>query len=112
MLVKKINPEWQPAENRGLEVGEVIEITDPRQIVKQGLGVVVAEDGRELSSFELYGELTGDEATEFKQWQQMKRAKETSEKLVKESEKLVAQKTEKSVKVKAVEKKTNAKKKK
>lgn len=39
MLVKKVNPEWRPAENPNLGVGEVTEVTNAEMILRQGLAV-------------------------------------------------------------------------
>lgn len=36
MLVKKIDPEWKPKENENLEVGDVIDITDPLWLLREG----------------------------------------------------------------------------
>lgn len=41
-LVKKVDPEWFPTESPYLQVGEVIEISQPRYLIEQGK-VVVAE---------------------------------------------------------------------
>ena len=46
-LLKKINPEWSPAENRSLKVGETIEITDYDSLVRNGVAVLVDENGVE-----------------------------------------------------------------
>ena len=47
MLVKKIDPEWNPTEKKGLLVGETIDITDFRQLVLNGAVVLVDEQGNE-----------------------------------------------------------------
>ena len=48
-LLKKVNSDWQPAENRNLQVGEVIDFPgDYQNIVKTGLAILVDEDGTEL----------------------------------------------------------------
>lgn len=47
-LLKKVNPEWAPAENKGLKVGETIEITDYPALVRTGAAVLVDEDGNEM----------------------------------------------------------------
>ena len=46
-LVKKINPSWYPSENRSLKVGETIEITDYNSLVRNGVAVLVDENGVE-----------------------------------------------------------------
>lgn len=47
-LVKKIKAEWEPSENKGLKVGETIDMTDAQRLVDQGLAVYVDENGNEL----------------------------------------------------------------
>ncbi len=46
--LKKIDPNWYPSENRGLRVGEIIEITDYPALVKSGAAVLVDNDGNEM----------------------------------------------------------------
>jgi len=36
-LVVKINPDWYPSENPNLEVGGVVDITDPRNLIANGI---------------------------------------------------------------------------
>jgi hypothetical protein len=36
MLVEKVDPTWFPAERPRLQVGEVIDITVPDQLIKEG----------------------------------------------------------------------------
>ena len=47
-LLKKISPEWIPTENEGLKVGETVDITDYRQLVLNGIAVLVDEQGNEM----------------------------------------------------------------
>lgn len=48
-LLKKINDEWQPAENRNLQIGETIDFPgDYQNLVKTGMAMLVDEDGTEL----------------------------------------------------------------
>jgi hypothetical protein len=47
MLLKKINSEWAPAENRHLEVGDTLEVTDYKALVENGLAIIVNEKGEE-----------------------------------------------------------------
>lgn len=48
-LLKKINDEWQPAENRNLQIGETIDFPgDYQNLVKTGMAILVDEDGTEL----------------------------------------------------------------
>lgn len=88
MLVKKINPNWTPVENNALQVGETIEITDPKALVLNGDVVAINEDGTEKSSYDMFGVLAGKEKTEFEQWLAVKKQKELQEKLVEESKAL------------------------
>ena len=48
-LLKKVKPDWSPSENRGLKVGEVIEIGDYRRLVQSGVAILVDEKGSELA---------------------------------------------------------------
>jgi hypothetical protein len=48
MLVRKKNPSWQPSENKGLQVGEALEVTDYRRLVEAGMADLVDEDGNIL----------------------------------------------------------------
>jgi len=115
MLVKKVNPEWSPSENNGLQVGDTIDITNPKDLILNGSVVAVDENGSEKSSYELYGILAGTEKEEFEQWLTVKKQKELQEKLAKESEELQKESEElkKQVKeeVKKVEPKVEEKKK-
>lgn len=92
MLVKKKNPEWYPNENKGLKVGETIEITDAKALILGGDVVGLAEDGiTELSAYELYGVLIKDEAREFEDYLKIKKAEATKAALEKEKAELEAQ---------------------
>ena len=51
-LLKKISPEWFPAENPELAVGETIEITDPEWLLKSGTAVEVDAKGNEVKPTE------------------------------------------------------------
>lgn len=90
MLVKKINPDWQPAENRGLAVGEIIEITDPKQLIISGMAVGIGEHGEELSTYEMYGVLVDSESEDFEEYLKMKKANAIKAKLEAEAETLKA----------------------
>jgi hypothetical protein len=81
MLVKKINPDWQPAENRGLQVGETIEITDPKQLIISGMAVGIGEHGEELSTYEMYGVLIDTESEDFEEYLKVKKANAIKAKL-------------------------------
>lgn len=73
MLVKKKNPEWVPAENKVLKVGETIEITDPKEIITQGLAVAIGENGEEISAYDLYGVMIKTEMDEYRDYMAMKK---------------------------------------
>lgn len=47
MLLKKINPNWNPIEKPDLKVGETIEKTDYRKLVETGAAICVDENGVE-----------------------------------------------------------------
>ena len=49
MLLKKIDSSWAPKENEGLKIGETVDITDYRQLVLNGIAVLVDEQGNELA---------------------------------------------------------------
>lgn len=88
MLVKKINPEWAPSENRGLKVGETIEITNPQALILSGQVVAVDSNGAELSSYEMYGVLAGKEKEDYEEYLAKKRAEKAEENLKAEQETL------------------------
>lgn len=89
MLVKKKNPEYFPSENKSLKVGETVEITDPRALIVNGDVVGLAEDGvTELSTYELYGVIVQDEAKDFQEYLQFKKAEAAEKALKAEKESL------------------------
>jgi hypothetical protein len=47
-LLRKKNPEWKPSEQRDLEVGELIEVSDYRRLVEGGDAELVDESGNVL----------------------------------------------------------------
>lgn len=51
MRVRKISPEWQPSENKSLQVGEIIDISTPRTLVEQGMAIYVDDDGDDWEKF-------------------------------------------------------------
>ncbi len=81
MLVKKIKGEWAPSEKKDLKVGEVIDITDPRQLILDGTVIAVSADGTEKGAFEMYGVMTKDDKKEYADYLALKKAKETQTKL-------------------------------
>lgn len=88
MRVKKINPSWQPAENPGLAVGDILEITDPKALILNGYVVGVGPNDEELSPYDLYGKITKDEFAEFKAWRELEQAKSMKARLEKENKEL------------------------
>jgi len=74
MLVKKIDPNWNPAENRGLKVGDTIEITDPKQLIIDGKVVSYNEEtGEELGAFEMFGTVTEKDIRELREMRRKER---------------------------------------
>lgn len=88
MKVRKIDETWEPAEHRGLQVGEIVDITDPKSLILQGRVEAVGEQGETITAFELYGVLTEKEEKEFRDYLLLKRAKEANKRLTEENEKL------------------------
>jgi L-lactate utilization protein LutC len=86
MKVKKTNNEWKPSENLGLQVGETIEITDPRALILSGMCIAVGEDGEELDSFDLYGVVDKDLVAELKAYKQAKHQEQIKKELEAEEE--------------------------
>lgn len=91
MLVKKVNPEWFPSENKSLKVGETIDMTDAKSLIIGGDAVAIDDStGAEISAFELYGVVVPEEFEAFKKFQQQKTQERQAEKLKKEQEELQA----------------------
>lgn len=125
MLVKKKKDGWTPSEAPGLQIGDTVEITNPRDLILAGFAVGVGKNGEELGPYELYDVLTTDEREEYEKFLAMKKQegikkhleeeKETLEKQLKEAEEKVVKKetvaTEEKKEVK-VEKATTKKAKK
>jgi len=91
MLVKKVNPEWQPSENPGLKVGETIEITDPKALILSGAAVGVGKQGEELSAYELYGVIIDNDLEGFEEYLKVKKANAIKAKLEQEQAALQAE---------------------
>lgn len=47
-LLKKLHSEWYPSENKGLKVGETIEMDSYRELVESGMAELVDETGNVL----------------------------------------------------------------
>ncbi len=90
MLVKKINPEWKPSENKELKVGETIEMTDAKALILNGDAVAIGDRGQELSAYELYGVIVERELQEFEEYTKMKKAQAEKDSLEKEQAALKA----------------------
>jgi len=101
MLVKKIKSSWQPSENRGLKVGDTIDITDPQALIINGDVVAVSEDGVEMSAYDLYGVVTKDAMSEFEAFQKMKRQEALKKQLEEEQAKLKEELSATTAEVKA-----------
>lgn len=86
MLVKKKSAEWFPSENKNLKVGDIIDITDPKQLILNGDVIALDENGIEQSAYSLYGVIVGNELEEFKRFQAIKQAE--AEKSVLEKQKV------------------------
>lgn len=91
MLVKKINPEWQPSENPGLRVGDTLEITDPKSLILGGMVVAVGPSGEELSAYELYGVIAENDLDGFEDYLKEKKARAIKAKLEADAAALKAQ---------------------
>lgn len=88
MKVRKINPEWKPSENMGLQVGEIFEITDPRRLILDGMCVAVGEGGEDLDAFDLYGVVDPKLVEELKQFKKVKHEEQMKGELEREKEEL------------------------
>lgn len=91
MIVKKINPDWQPVENPGIKVGETLEITDPKQLILSGMVVGVGSSGEELSAYELYGVIAENDLDGFEDYLKEKKARAIKAKLEADAAALKAQ---------------------
>lgn len=91
MLVKKKDPNWYPAENKGLKVGEVVEITDPKDLILTGKVVAVKKDGTEISAYDLYGVITVDERKDFEEYLKLKKQQALNQELKETSTELKSQ---------------------
>ncbi len=88
MLVKKKNPEWKPSENPELQVGETIDMTNPKALIINGDVVAIDSDGSEMSAYELYGVITGNEKQEFEAWVAVRKQETLKKSLAQEEAKL------------------------
>ncbi len=91
MKVRKINPDWKPAENPDLKVGEMIEKTNPRQLILEGNAEAIDENGVVISAYELYGVIIQNERKEFEEFLKMKKAQSAKTALEQEAADLKAQ---------------------
>ena len=90
-LLKKVDPAWAPAEKRGqkFDVGDTVEITDPKELILSGAAVAMGPNGEELGAFELYGVITDREKKEFEAFKNFKSQQAVQKNLEAEKEKLV-----------------------
>lgn len=89
-LLKKVDPSWSPAEKRGqkFEVGDTIEITDPKELILSGAAVAVGPNDEEFGAFELYGVITDKDKKEFEEFKTFKQQQVLAVKLEAEKEEL------------------------
>ena len=91
MLVKKIDSEWFPSENKFLAVGETIEITDPKSLILAGKVKAIGAMGEELSAFDLYGQVIESEMEDYKNFMETRRQEAIAAALAKEKSDLESQ---------------------
>lgn len=90
MKVQKKDPNWFPSEKPMMKVGEIIEITDAKQLIINGTVVAIGEDGENISAFDLYGEMIPSEIEEFQTFMKLKKAEAAKKAL--EEEKILLRK--------------------
>ena len=88
MKVRKQKSEWKPSENLGLQIGDTIDITNPKQLILDGMCVAVGEDGEELDAFDLYKIVTEDLMTELKSFKATQHQEQIKKELDLENEEL------------------------
>lgn len=88
MRVRKIDPDWNPSENPSLQVGEVIDISDPKVLILNEQVEALGDADEVITAYELYGILTPKEEREFRDYLRLKRAKEANQNLMKKNEEL------------------------
>lgn len=91
MLVKKTREDWKPSENPELKIGETLDVTNPRDLIEQGLAVGLDSQGNELSAFELYGILTDDEKRDYEEFIAVRKQAKIQAKLQQEKAELEKQ---------------------
>ena len=92
MKVKKLpGSDWKPSENMGLQAGDVIDMTDPRQLILDGKCVAVGEDGQELDSFDLYGVISDNLMTDLRDFKKAQHQMQIKNKLEAEKDVLTAE---------------------
>ncbi|SRR5258706_1540921 len=64
MRVKKISGEWTPSEKKDLQIGEIIDISDAKSLVEQGLAIYVDENDQEYDKIPTAWEFKPKEKTE------------------------------------------------
>src|SRR3990167_7016720 len=91
MIVKKVNPNWQPIENPHIKVGDTIEITDPKDLIVNGSVVALDSDGNDVSAYDLYGIITSNEREDFEAYLREKRQTQVEKALKRNNESLKKQ---------------------
>lgn len=91
MLVKKLKSEWKPSENLGLQVGETMDITDPRRLILDGMCIAIGDNGEELDAFDLFGVVDQNLVDELKAFKAAKHQEQIKKELEEEREKLEAE---------------------
>lgn len=72
MRVKKVDPEWYPSENKSLAVGDIIELSDPRNLIIEGKVVPVDDNNVEMPAAKALGEVTDADMKEFQEYLEYK----------------------------------------
>ena len=98
MLIKKVDPEWYPSENKGLQVGQTIDFDNPRDLIINGQAVAIV-DGIEKTPYELYGVWTKTDEEGYKEylaWKNLQALKEKERVLAAQNAELKEQIIEKA----------------
>ena len=90
--VKKMSPDWQPQEHKGIIVGDVVDFPgNVQRLVEEGSVVLCDEKGNELSAYDTLGVMTDRELQEFKDWRAVQQQEALKKSLENEREELLAQ---------------------
>lgn len=102
MKVRKLQSDWKPSENPGLQVGETIHITNPRQLILDKKCIAIGENGEELDAFDLYGVVDSNLVNELKSFKNAKHQEQIKKNL--EKEKVILEKELQDIKDKNAKK--------